>query len=132
MAQQTQSRTMLEKKNQFSWRGQLPPLPPPPLCTALVTCLASRLFQLVQLMNLYHAVELFRNRIGGNGVQVKTENKNLTSCAHVLHKTLNLVISRCCFVEDCEEMYQNLSCTCRAFVFLIKSYCFVMFSFPSP
>ena len=41
-------------------------------------------------------------------------------CVHVLHKTLNLVISHCCFAEDGKEMCQNLKCTCRAIVFLIK------------
>ena len=39
------------------------------------------------------------------------------SCAHVLHKTLNLVISRCCFAEDGEEMYKNSKRTYRAIVF---------------
>ena len=46
--------------------------------------------------------------------------KNLLSCAHVLHKTLNLVISRCCFAKDGEEMYQNLKCTCRALFCLLN------------
>ena len=31
--------------------------------------------------------------------------KTLASCARVLHKTLNVFISRCCFVEDGKEMY---------------------------
>ena len=59
------------------------------------------------------------NQIGSSGVQVKKENENVTvpSCLHVLHKTLNLVISRCCFAEDRREMYQNLKRTCRAIVF---------------
>ena len=46
--------------------------------------------------------------------------KNSPSCVHVLHKTLNVVISRCCFVEDGKETYQNVKRTCRAFFFLIK------------
>ena len=33
--------------------------------------------------------------------------KNLPSCAHALHKALNLVISRCGLAERGEEMYQN-------------------------
>ena len=37
-------------------------------------------------------------------------------CVHVLHKTLNLVIS-CCFAENGKEMYQNVKCTCRVIVF---------------
>ena len=44
--------------------------------------------------NLYNVAELSRNRIVRKGVQVKTENKNAPSCANVLHKTLNLIISR--------------------------------------
>ena len=51
--------------------------------------------------------ELFSNRTGGNGLQVSTENENLLSCSHALHKTLNLGISRF-FAEDGDEMYQNL------------------------
>ena len=43
--------------------------------------------------------------------------KNSPSCAHVLHKTLNLVISRCSFADDGKEMYQNIKRTCRAIVF---------------
>ena len=43
--------------------------------------------------------------------------ENLPSCAHVIHKTLNLVISRCCLAKYGEELYQNLKRTCRAFVF---------------
>ena len=70
--------------------------------------------------------------------QVGTEFKltqrmeNVPSCAHVLHKTLNMAISRCYLDKYGEEMYQDLLRACRAFVFLIKSYCFVLFSSPSP
>ena len=46
--------------------------------------------------------------------------KNSPSCAHVLRKTLNLVISRRCFGDDGKEMYQNKKCTCRAIILLIK------------
>ena len=35
--------------------------------------------------------------------------KNSPLCAHVLHKTLNLVISRCCFADDGKEMYKNIT-----------------------
>ena len=45
------------------------------------------------------------------------EMKNSPSCVHVLHKTLNVVISRCCFEEDGKEMYQNVKRTCGAIVF---------------
>ena len=60
------------------------------------------------LLNLYNVAKLSSNRTGGNGVQVETEMKNLTSHTRLLHKTLNLVISRCCFAEGGKEMYQNL------------------------
>ena len=43
--------------------------------------------------------------------------KNSPSCVHVLHKILNVVISRCCFAEDGKEMYQNVKRTCWAIVF---------------
>ena len=56
--------------------------------------------------------ELSSNRTGGNGLQVSTKNENLLSCAHALHKTLNLGISRCCLAEDGDEMYQNLPSRC--------------------
>ena len=52
--------------------------------------------------------ELSSNRTGGNGLQVSTENENLLSSAHALHKTLNLGISGCCLVEDGDEMYPDL------------------------
>ena len=35
-------------------------------------------------------------------------SENGGQVARVLHKTLNLVISRCCLAEYGEEMYQNL------------------------
>ena len=41
-----------------------------------VTCTTSQLFQFV---NLYNVAKLYWNRIGGKGVQVKTENENLPS-----------------------------------------------------
>ena len=44
----------------------------------------------------------------------------MSSCAHVLEKTLNLVISRCCFAENGKEMYQNVKRTCRVLFWLIN------------
>ena len=38
----------------------------------------------------------------------------------VLQNTWNLVISRCCFVEDGKEMYQDSKRTCTAIVLLIN------------
>ena len=39
---------------------------------------------------------------------VKKKFKNLAVVVHVLQTTQNLVISRCCYAEDGEEMYQEL------------------------
>ena len=39
--------------------------------------------------NFYNAAELSSHRTGGNGLQVSTQNEDLLSCAHALHKTLN-------------------------------------------
>ena len=61
-------------------------------------------------------------------IQRNLNREHLPSCAHVLQKTsTDLVISRCRLAEYGEEMYQNLKRTCRAFVYLIKSDCFVLF-----
>ena len=72
------------------------------------------------LLNFYKRVELSRNQIGRSGVQVKKENeKNLPPCIQVLHKTLNVIISCCCFAEDNKEMNQNVkSCTERLFLLI--------------
>ena len=51
--------------------------------------------------------------------KIKKRIKNTPSCGHVLHKTLNLVISRCCFANDDREMYQNLKRTYRGIVFFL-------------
>ena len=34
--------------------------------------------------------------------------KRLPSCGHILQKTLNFVIPRCCLAEYGEELYQDL------------------------
>ena len=77
-------------------------------------------------LNFYKNGELSRNQICRSGVQVK---KNSPSCVHVLHKTFNVVISRCCFAEDGKEMYQHVKRTCRGIVF---AHCFAALSLPSP
>ena len=38
-------------------------------------------------------------------------NQPLAIVVHVLQATQDLVISRCCFAEDCKEMYQELKRT---------------------
>ena len=63
------------------------------------------------------SAELSSNGTRGDCVQFKQRLKNLPSCAHVLQKTLNLVISCCRLAEYGKEMYQNSKRTCRAFVF---------------
>ena len=83
-------------------------------------------------LNFYKNGELPRNQIGRSGAQVKKENENSPSCVHVLHKTLNVTISRCCFAEDGREMYQNVKRTCRAMFFLITFLFFAALSLPSP
>ena len=41
------------------------------------------------------------------GVLFRGENEKLSSNADVLHKTSNLVIPRCCFADDGEEIDKN-------------------------
>ena len=67
----------------------------------------------------------------GQAFKFRQRKENSPSCAHVLQKTLNLVISRRSFAENGKEMYQN-ALTCRSSVMLIKTYCFVTFSLASP
>ena len=56
----------------------------------------------------------------GVAYKLKKKMKNSLSCVHVLHKTLNVVISRCYFAEDSKEMYLNVKRTCRAIGLLSK------------
>ena len=49
-----------------------------------------------------------------------------------LQNTKNLVISRCCFAEDGKEMYQDSKRTCTVIALLIKPFCLVSLSSPSP
>ena len=43
----------------------------------------------------------------GVALKLRKKMKSSPSCVHVVHKTLNLVMSHCCFAEDGREMYQN-------------------------
>ena len=43
-------------------------------------------------------------KLVGVAFKLRKRMKNSPSGAHVLHKTLNLVISRCCFAEDGRKM----------------------------
>ena len=79
----------------------------------------------VLLRNYFNSLlkngELSRNdpgtKLEGVAYTLRKKMKNLPSCVHVLHKTLNVVISRCSFAEDGKEMYENVKCTCRAIAF---------------
>ena len=68
------------------------------------------------------------------GWKRRERTENSSSCANVLYRTLNLVISRRHLGDDGKEMYQNVkrTCsTCRAIVFAHLTYCFVASSLPS-
>ena len=56
-------------------------------------------------------------KLVGVAYKVRKKMKNSPLSVDVLHKTLNVVISRCCFEEDGKEVYQNVKRTCRAIVF---------------
>ena len=62
----------------------------------------------------------------------KENTTKLPVAVHVLQNTQNLVISRCCFAEDGQEMYQCWKRTCRTIVLLIRTFCLKTFSFGSP
>ena len=56
-------------------------------------------------------------KLVGVPFKLRKRMKNSLSCVHVLLKTLNFVVSRCCFAEDDKEMHQNVKRTCRGIVF---------------
>ena len=43
----------------------------------------------------------------GTALKLGGRMKNSEPCVHVLHKTLNLVISGCCFADDDKENVQK-------------------------
>ena len=90
----------------------------------------SRLFQLAQFYS--KLANYPGNKLVGVAYKLRKKMKNSPLCVHVLHRTLNVVISRCCFAEDGKEMYQIVKRTCRAIVFAHKAYCFVALSLPLP
>ena len=59
-------------------------------------------------LNFYKNGEYSGTKLVGVAYKLRKKMKNSPSCVHVLYKTLNLVISRCCFAEDGKEMYQNV------------------------
>ena len=68
-------------------------------------------------LNFYKMANYPETKLVGVAYELRNKMKNSLSCVHVLHKTLNVVISRCCFAEDGKEMYQNVKRTCRTIVF---------------
>ena len=68
-------------------------------------------------------------KLVGVAYKLRKKMKNTPLYVLVLHKTLNVVISRC-FAEDGKEMYRNVKCMCRAIVFSHETYCFA--ALPSP
>ena len=59
-------------------------------------------------------------KLVGVAYKLRKKMKNSPQCVHVLHKTLNVVILRCCFAEGSKEMYQNVKRTCRSIIFGLK------------
>ena len=57
-----------------------------------------------------------------NAFNSKWKYEKLADVVHVLQTTQNLIISRCCFVEDGKEMYQELKRMCAAIALLIKPF----------
>ena len=54
------------------------------------------------------------------------------SQALFLQNTKNLLILRCCIAEDGKEMHEDSKRTCTVIVLLIKPFCLVSLSSPSP
>ena len=83
------------------------------------------IFLLVQLLQKLRTIQ------EPKAFKLRKKMKNSPSCVHVLHKTLNLVISCCCFAENGKEMqYPNVKRMCRATVFPHYTYCLAVLSLP--
>ena len=72
--------------------------------------------------NVTKVWQTIKNETSMKGVQFRGENENLSSSADVLHKTSNLVISRCCFSDDGQELSKNE----KMHVQSVQSYCFCL------
>ena len=74
--------------------------------------LHSRFLNKFAMICTHLVCEMWPNYPGANvvGAALKFRKRkgNLSLRVHVLHKTLNLVISRRCFAEDGKEMYQSV------------------------
>ena len=69
-------------------------------------------------------------KLVGVAYKLRKKMKNSPSSVDILYKTLNVVISRCCFVEDGKEMYENVKRACRAIVLAHYTCCFAVLSLP--
>ena len=65
--------------------------------------------------------QTIKNETSLNGVQFRGENENLSSSADLLPNTSNLVISRCCFSDDGQEIEKKIE---KMHVQSVQSYCF--------
>ena len=71
-------------------------------------------------------------KLVGMAYKLRKKMKISPSCVHVLHKSLNVVISRYRFAEVDKEMYQNVKRMCRAIVFAHETYFFAALPLPLP
>ena len=69
-------------------------------------------------------IGLRRTKLVGVAYKLRKKMKNSPPCVHVLHKTLNVVISRCCFAGDDKEMYQNVNARAERLFLLILNLLF--------
>ena len=65
----------------------------------------------IENMTLFHLCHFAIIETRSTSFKLRKRMENSRFCVHVLLKTLNLVISRCCFLEDVKEMYQSLKHT---------------------
>ena len=65
----------------------------------------------------------------GTGFKFRQRKENSLSCVHVLHKTLNLVISHCCFIVKSKEVHQNIKHVAEPWLYFSLEP--TVYSFPS-
>ena len=62
----------------------------------------------------------------GKAFKLIQRMNNLPLCTHVLHKTLNLFLSRCCLAEYGEQMYQTVSAMALCCFACLQRFCDVL------
>ena len=83
-----------------------------------ITLFHSCSFVIISTCSTSTEMEIFPGtKMVGVAFKLRKKTKNSLFCAHILYKTLNFIISRCCFVGDSNKMYQNLKHKCRAIGF---------------